>query len=80
MNLSNHWMAMLYTNAPASPRRGAPAGCWAQHISADPRGSGHRDLTGPVNNVHTSLSCLAVNCGQSLGRANKADIPKQTYY
>lgn len=61
MNLSNHWMALLYTNVPASTSGWARAGCCAKEINSDPRGSGHRDLTNPLNNIQTSLSCLAVS-------------------
>lgn len=63
MNLSNHWMALLYTNVPASASSRARAGCCAKEINSDPRGSGHRDLTNPLNNIQTSLSCLAVSSG-----------------
>lgn len=64
MNVSNHWMASLYTNVPAS------AGGWesrsAKEINAHPRGSGHRDPTHPLNNTQTSLSCLAVSSGHKV--------------
>lgn len=64
MNLSNHWMALLYTNVPVSTSSWARAGCCAKEINSDPRGSGHRDLTNPLNNIQTSLSCLAVRSRQ----------------
>lgn len=40
------------------------AGCCAKEINSDRRGSGHHDLTNPLNNIQTSLSCLAVRPGQ----------------
>lgn len=79
MNLSNHWMALLYTNVPVSAGGGARAGRCAREINSHPGGSGHRDLTHPLNNTQTSLSCLAARSRHSLVRANKADILKHTY-
>lgn len=41
-------------------------GCCAKEIYSAPRGSGHRDLTNSLNNIQSSLGCLAGSSGHRI--------------